>query len=86
MLRVYVSVRIMDRIRNENEIGGSVGVLWGLIVDSILACSCGNMESIDEDVTVIRKTEKRSGTTFLCVMGCFGVGIQKGMNEMSGLE
>lgn len=55
-------------------------------VHVILECISWYLESIDEDVTVIRKTGKRSGTTFLCVMGCFGVGIQKGMIEMNGLE
>ena len=52
----------------------------------ILECILWYLELINEDVTVIRKTGKQSGTTFLCVMGCFGVGIQKGMIEMNGLE
>lgn len=45
----------------------------------ILDCILRYLKSSDEDVAVIRKTEKRSGATFLCVMECFGVGIQKGM-------
>lgn len=43
----------------------------------MLDCISWYLELIDEDVTVIRKTEKRSGTTFLYVMRCFGVDIQK---------
>lgn len=57
-----------------------------VVVCFILGCILRYLESSEEDVTVIRKTGKQSGTTFLCVMGCFGVGIQKGMIEMNGLE
>lgn len=56
-----------------------------VVVCFIMDCISWYLESSDEDVTVIRKTEKRSGTTFLCIMGCVGVDIQKGMKEMSGL-
>lgn len=38
-------------------------------VHVILECISGYLESSDEDVTVIRKTGSRSGTTFLFVMG-----------------
>ena len=60
--------------------------VWVVGVHVILDCILWYLELIDEDVTVIRKTGNRSGTPFLFVMGCFGVGIQKGMIEMNGLE
>ena len=53
-----------------------VGV-WDVGVSLMLDCILRYLESSEEDVTVIRKTEKRSGTTFLYVMRCFGVDIQK---------
>ena len=51
-------------------------------VSLMLDCISWYLELIDEDVTVIRKTGKQSGTTFLFVMGCFGVDIQKGMGGL----
>ena len=58
-----------------------VGV-WDVGVSLMLDCISWYLELIDEDVTVIRKTGKQSGTTFLFVMGCFGVDIQKGMGGL----
>lgn len=51
--------------------------VWVVALCFILDCILRYLESSEEDVTVIRKTEKRSGTTFLYVMRCFGVDIQK---------
>lgn len=56
--------------------------VWVVALCFILDCISWYLELIDEDVTVIRKTGKQSGTTFLFVMGCFGVDIQKGMGGL----
>ena len=45
-----------------------VGV-WVVVVCFMLECILWYLESIDEDGAMIRKREKRSGTTFLCVVG-----------------